>query len=74
MGDFFRGGLRLLYYMLAVGFLLVNKGFSSSLRLLVNQKKDCKNALEYYNQCKSVGGQPITEDFTKALAEQCKTK
>ena len=47
---------------------------SFKLSICYYQKKDCKNALEYYNQCKSVGGQPITEDFTKALAEQCITK
>jgi len=38
------------------------------------QKKDCKNAWRYYEECKLVGGQPITEDFTKALTELCKTK
>ena len=38
------------------------------------QKKDCKNAWKYYNECKLLGGQPITEDFTKELTEQCKTK
>ncbi len=36
------------------------------------QKKDCKNSLRYYDECKSLGGQPITDDFTKALNEQCK--
>jgi Tfp pilus assembly protein PilF len=35
------------------------------------QKKDCKNAWRYYNECSSLGGQPITADFTKALKEQC---
>ena len=38
------------------------------------QKKDCKNAWKYYDECKLLGGQIITEDFTKALTEQCKTK
>jgi tetratricopeptide (TPR) repeat protein len=36
------------------------------------EKKDCKNAWKYYNECISLGGQPVTEDFTKALKEQCK--
>ncbi len=36
------------------------------------QKKDCKNSRKYYDECKSLGGQPITDDYTKALNEQCK--
>lgn len=35
------------------------------------QVKDCKNALKFYEECKALGGQPITEDFTKALKELC---
>ncbi len=35
-------------------------------------QNDCKNAREYYAKCKSLGGQPITEDFTKALDALCK--
>jgi Tfp pilus assembly protein PilF len=35
------------------------------------QKKDCKNAWKYYDECMSLGGQPITEEFTKDLKEQC---
>lgn len=38
------------------------------------QKDDCSNAWKYYNECMSVGGQPITEDYTKALKDKCKTK
>jgi tetratricopeptide (TPR) repeat protein len=47
---------------------------SFKLSICYYQKKDCINAWKYYNECKSVGGQPITEDFTNALTEQCKTK
>ena len=47
---------------------------SFKLSICYFQKKDCKNAWNYYNECKIVGGQPITEDFTSALAEQCRTK
>ncbi|MDI3318283.1 tetratricopeptide repeat protein [Pinibacter soli] len=47
---------------------------SFKLSICYYQKKDCTNAWKYYNDCKSVGGQPITEDYTKALTEQCKTK
>ncbi len=36
------------------------------------QKKDCDNAWKYYNECAALGGQPISDDFTKALKEQCK--
>jgi Tfp pilus assembly protein PilF len=35
------------------------------------QKKDCQKAWRYYTECVSLGGQPITADFTKALKEQC---
>jgi len=35
-------------------------------------KKDCNNAWKYYDECVLLGGQPITEDFTKALKQQCK--
>jgi hypothetical protein len=35
------------------------------------QKKDCQKAWRYYTECASLGEQPITEDFTKALKEQC---
>jgi len=47
---------------------------SFKLSICYYQMKDCQNAWKYYNECKAVGGQPITEDFTKALTEQCKTK
>lgn len=47
---------------------------SFKLSICYYQKKDCKNAWKFYDVCKSVGGQPITEDFTKALTEQCKPK
>lgn len=51
-----------------------NPNTSFKLSACYYQKKDCKNALIYYNKCKSVGGQPITEDFTIALTQQCKIK
>ena len=47
---------------------------SFKLSICYYQKKDCENAWKYYDKCKLVGGQPITDDFTKALTEQCKTK
>jgi len=50
----------------------IDPNTSFKLSICYYQKKDCRNAWKYYNDCKSVGGQPITEDFTKALTEQCK--
>lgn len=35
-------------------------------------KGDCANAWKYYDICKELGGQPITEDYTKDLKKKCK--
>lgn len=35
-------------------------------------KKDCDNAWKYYNECKKLGGQPITKEYTEALKQGCK--
>ena len=37
-------------------------------------KGDCENAWKYYDICKELGGQPITEDYTKDLMKKCKRK
>ena len=37
-------------------------------------KGDCDNAWKYYDICKELGGQPITEDYTKDLKKKCKRK
>jgi tetratricopeptide (TPR) repeat protein len=37
-------------------------------------KGDCDNAWKYYDICKTLGGQPITEDYTKDLKKKCKRK
>ena len=34
-------------------------------------KQDCKNALKYYNECRKLGGRPITKEFTEAIQKQC---
>ena len=34
-------------------------------------KNDCKNAWRYYNECKRLGGKPITEEYTAALTQKC---
>ncbi len=35
-------------------------------------KGDCNNAWKYYDACKALGGQPITEEYTKDLKKKCK--
>ena len=35
-------------------------------------KSDCDNAWKFYNECKSLGGQCITEEFTSDLKKKCK--
>ena len=37
-------------------------------------KGDCDNAWKYYDECKALGGQPITEKYTKDLKKKCKKK
>ena len=37
-------------------------------------KGDCDNAWKYYDICKALGGQPITEDYTNDLKKKCKRK
>lgn len=34
--------------------------------------EDCKNAVHYYEKCKSLGGQPMTKEFVDALQTKCK--
>ena len=33
--------------------------------------KDCTNAWKFYDECKQLGGQPISEEFTSALKQMC---
>jgi Tfp pilus assembly protein PilF len=35
---------------------------------------DCENAWKYYDECKKLGGRPITESYTKDLKKKCKRK
>lgn len=35
---------------------------------------DCENAWRYYNECKKLGGDPITKEFTKDLKAKCKKR
>jgi tetratricopeptide (TPR) repeat protein len=32
---------------------------------------DCKNALKYYEECKVLGGSPITSEYVDALNKKC---
>ncbi len=41
----------------------------SALYLYVN---DCGNAKKFYDLCMDLGGKPITEEYKKAISEQCK--
>ena len=41
------------------------------LSILYYDKGDCDNAWKYYEACKSLGGQPITEAYTKDLQKKC---
>jgi Tfp pilus assembly protein PilF len=49
-----------------------NTNFKLSVCYLL--KQDCDNAWKYYNECMALGGQPITEEFTKELKRRCKKK
>ena len=41
------------------------------LSILFYDKGDCDNAWKYYEACKLLGGQPITEAYTKDLQKKC---
>lgn len=44
------------------------------LSILYWNKGDCDNAWKYYDECKDLGGRPITEAYTKDLENKCKRK
>lgn len=44
------------------------------LSILYWNKDDCDNAWKYYDECKALGGRPITEAYTKDLEKKCKRK
>jgi tetratricopeptide (TPR) repeat protein len=47
-----------------------NTTFKLSVCYLYNS--DCDNAWKFYNECKALGGQPITEEYTNTLNHECK--
>jgi len=51
-----------------------NQNTLFKLSVVYLMKKDCKNALKYYDECNILGGKPITKEFTKALQELCGKK
>ena len=48
-----------------------NQNTSFKLSICYYNKKDCENAWKYYDICKALGGQPITEEYTKDLKKTC---
>jgi tetratricopeptide (TPR) repeat protein len=46
-----------------------NTTFKLSVCYFLNN--DCANAVKYYNECKALGGQPITQGYTDALKKSC---
>ncbi len=52
----------------------INKKYQSTLfkiSVCYFNKKDCKNALKFYNECMKLGGHPVTEEYKKAIKEAC---
>ena len=64
-----------LYYMIK-SYNIDPKDQNTTFKLCVVYflQKDCSKAWKYYNECKLLGEGPITEDFTKALKQQCAQK
>jgi len=51
-----------------------DRNTSFKLSVVYNFKNDCSNAWKFYDECKALGGQPITEEYTKELLKKCKRK
>jgi len=49
-----------------------NQNTSFKLSTLYFSINDCGKAMKYYNECKTNGGQPITQEYTDALLQKCK--
>lgn len=37
-------------------------------------KEDCNNALKYYNECKALGGKPLTKEYIQDIEKSCENK
>ena len=51
-----------------------NQNTLFKLSALYFMKKDCTNALKYYNECKALGGKPLTQEYIKAIEKSCGSK
>ena len=51
-----------------------NQNTTFKLSILYWNKDECENAWKYYEECKVLGGKPITEAYTKELEKKCKRK
>ncbi len=51
-----------------------NQNTTFKLSVCYWNKGDCDNAWKYYDICKALGGQPITEDYTNELKKKCRRK
>ncbi len=48
-----------------------NENTSFKLSVSYWKRSDCENAWKYYDICKNLGGQLITDDYTKDLKKKC---
>lgn len=53
---------------------VTDQNTSFKLSICYWNKSDCLNAWKYYNICKDLGGQPITQDYTDDLIKRCEQK
>lgn len=44
------------------------------LSIIYWSKNECENAWKYYDECKALGGRPITEAYTEDLEKKCNRK
>ena len=58
---------------LSRSYMLDNTNQNTSFKLAAFYyfKDDCKNAMYYYERCKSLGGQPLRQEFVDSLQMKC---
>ena len=59
------------YFSRSYGLDSTNQNTLFKLSACYFYKGDCINALYFYEKCKSLGGQPLTKEFTDALKSKC---
>ena len=64
-----------IFYMMK-SYQLNNKDENTTFKLssCYLYKGDCDSAWKFYDECKALGGHPITEDYTNTLSQQCAPK